>query len=218
MSRRLNAHCFWGSHSPLSALTGAGLIIMASSRFSFALICAAALLWVYGFTALVFSGARTVMPKRGRRVILLFLSAFFCGTFMLLAGLLNPLLILGTGFFLVLVPPCCLSSGFFEASESSSLTDVLPRALLEASVLAGIILAVALIREPLGMGTLSFPGGIQGIVEVFDVYDDGGFVPIRFLSASAGGLVLLGYGTALFRHLREQSGNIPQDEAPEGNV
>ncbi|MCL2232267.1 MAG: hypothetical protein FWB99_04230 [Treponema sp.] len=216
MSRRFSSHLFWGSHTPLAALTGAGLIIMASSRFSFAILCAAALLWVYGFTALVFSAARTIMPTRGRKIILLFLSAFFCGIFMFITGFLNPLLILGTGFFLFLVPPCCLSSGFFEAAESSSVGEVIPRALLEASVLSGIILAIALIREPLGMGTLSFPGGIQGVVELFDVRQDTHFIPIRFLSASAGGLVLLGYGTAMFRYFRDRGGNTPQNEAAEG--
>ena len=211
MSRRLGSHLFWGSHTPLAALTGAGLIIMASSRFSFALLCAAALLWVYGLTALVSSTAHTLMPARGRKIILLFLSAFLCGLFMLFVGFINPLLVLGTSFFLFLIPPACLGSGFFEASESSPAGELIPRALLEASVLSGIILAIALIREPLGMGTLSFPGGIQGVVELFDAYREDSFIPMRFLSASAGGLVLLGYGTALYRYLREQSGNTPQN-------
>ena len=217
MNRRFESHLLWGFHSPLSALTGAGLLIMASSRFSFALVCSAALIWVFGLSALIFSGARPIMPKRGRMVILLFLSAFLCGIFMLLVGLLNPLLILGTGFFLVLVPPCCLGSGFFEACESVSSDEVFSRALLEAFVLAGLILALALIREPLGMGTLSFPGGAQGIVEIFDSGEGDNSVPIRFLSASAGGLLLLGYGTALFRYFREWNGSIPQNDAREGN-
>ena len=216
MSRRFSSHLFWGAYSPLSALTGAGLIIMASSRFSFAILCAGALIWVYGLTALVFSAAREIMPGRGKKIILLFLSAFFSGIYMLFVGLLNPLLILGTGFFLVLIPPCCLGSGFFEASESLSLDEVISRALLEAAVLAGIILAIALIREPLGMGTLSFPGGIQGVVEIFDAYQDDSFIPVRFLSASAGGLVLLGYGTAMYRYFRERGGNTP-NEAGEGD-
>ena len=217
MNRRFESHLFWGSHSPLSTLTGAGLIIMASSRFAFALVCAGALIWVYGLSALIFSGARSIMPIRGRMVILLFLSAFLCGIFMILVGLLNPLLILGTSFFLLLVPPCCLGSGLFEASDSVSPGEVFSRALFEAIVLAGLILAFALIREPLGMGTLSFPGGVQGIVEIFDTAEENSVVPIRFLSVSAGGLLLLGYGTALFRYLRERNGNTPQNDIREGN-
>jgi len=191
-------------------------MIMASTRFSYALVCAGALIWVFGFSALIFSGARSIMPQKGRMVILLFLSTFLCGIFMLLVGLLNPLLILGTGFFLVLVPPCCLGSGFFEACESVPPDESLYRAVLEAVVLAGLILALALIREPLGMGTLSLPWGIQGIVEVIDIGEGDNSVPIRFLSASAGGLLLLGYGTALFRFFRERNGSTPQTDNQEG--
>ena len=216
MNRRFESHLFWGFHSPLSAFTGAALIIMASSRFAFALISAGALFWVYGFTALVYSNAGAIMPGRGKMVILLFLSTFFDGIFMFLTGLLNPMLILATGYILILVPPCCLGSGFFEASESIDPIDVFSRALLEAGVLALIILAFALIREPLGIGTLSFPGGAQGIIELFDSSDADGFVPARILSASAGGLLLLGYGTALYRFLRERySGITRYDEYPE---
>ena len=211
MNRRFDSHLFWGSHSPLSALSGVALIILASTRFAFALICAGALIWVYGLSALIFSGVRSIMPGRGRMIILLFLSTFLCGIFMFLVGLLNPLLILGMGFFLILVPPCCLGTGLFEASGTEYTAEVFSRAMLEAIVLANVILALALIREPLGLGTLSFPGGVQGIIEVFNNQGDG-FVPARLLSASAGGLLLLGYVVALFRYFRERNGSVPEED------
>jgi hypothetical protein len=121
----------------------------------------------------------------------------------------------GTGFFLVLVPPCCLGSRLFDFSESELTANVFYRALLEAVVLSGIILAFALIREPLGMGSLSFPGGAQGIIEFFGGQDGEAFFPIRFFSVPAGGLLLLGYGIALFRYLRKQYGKIQQNDIPE---
>ena len=217
MNRRFESHLFWGSQSPLSSFGSVGLIILASSRFAFAVICTGALIWVFALTALVYSGARAILPARGKMVVLLFLSAFFCGIFMLLAGLLNPLLVLGTAFFMILVPPCCLGTEFFENSEPVFLMEVFSRALLEAIVLAGIILALALIREPLGMGTLSFPGGAQGIIELFGSGKDDAFVLARSLSVSAGGLLLLGYGTALFRYFGESSGGISRNgQAHEG--
>ena len=212
MNQRFESHLFWGGHSPLSTLAGAGLVIMASARFSYALICSGAIVWVYGLTALIFSVSRVIMPKRGRIVILLFLSAFLCGFFMLFASLMNPLLILGTGFFLVLIPPCFLGSGFFEAAETEYPIDVLSRALLEAAVMAGLILALALVREPLGMGTLSLPGGADGIVELFNAADADVFVPARLLSAAAGGLLLLGYVTALFRYFWARNSSVPEEE------
>ena len=212
MNKRFSSHLFWGFHSPLSSLTSAAIIIIASARFSFAIVSAGALLWVYGLTALIFSGARPLMPTRGRMVILLFLSAFLCGIYALLMGLLNPLLIMGAGFFLILIPPSCLGSGFFEASSSLDIIDVFSRALLEAIVLAIIILAFALIREPLGMGTLSLPGGSQGITELFESSGSDAFLPVRILSVSSGGLLLFGYGTALFRYFREQNSSTYRNE------
>ena len=211
MNRRFDAHLFWGSYSPLSSLAGAGLIILASARFSFALICTGALIWVYGLTTLIYSGARSIMPKRGKTAVLLFLSAFTAGFFMLFTSLLNPLLVLGTGFFIVLIPPCCLGTSFYENIDSLDLIEVFSRSLLEAMVLGGIILAFALIREPLGMGTLSFPGGAQGIVELFGGRGEDSFVLVRFFSVSAGALMLLGYVVAMFRYFREQNGGIKED-------
>ena len=218
MNRRLNSHFFWGHHSPLSSLSKAGIIILASSRFSFALLCSLALVWVYGLATLVFFGARRIMPSVGRKVILLFLSAFLCAIFMLLIGFLNPLLILGTTFFILLIPTCCLGSPFFEAAESNALLESVTRAVVEALTLGGVIIALALIREPLGMGILSFPGGIQGITELFVNQDADSIIPVRIFSISGGGLLLLGYSVALYRYFREQNGSVPRDEdMPEAN-
>jgi len=216
MKGRFDSHIFWGSHSPLSMLSGAALIILASGRLAFALICAGALLWVFGLTALIFSGAKKILPVRGKMLVLLFISAFTCGIFMLLVSMLNPLLVLGTGFFLVLIPPCLLGSGLFEASEKVDLEEVFSRAFLEAMVLALLIIAFSLIREPLGTGTLSFPGGAQGIVELFGASGDDAFVPLRILSSSAGGLLLLGYAAALFRFFRSRNHGLPDDHLEGG--
>ena len=210
MNRRFVSHVFWGSHSPLSALSGMGLIILASNRFAFALVCAGALVWVNGLTTLIYSAARPIMPSRGRMVILLFLSAFLCGLYALFTSLLNPLLILGTVFFLVLVPSWCLSSGFYEAFESEDMIESVSRALLEAITLAGIIIAFSLIREPLGMGTLSLPGSAQGITELFSFQDVNvnAIFPARIISVSSGGLLLMGYVTAVYRYFREQNSGV----------
>ena len=210
MNRRLDSHIFWGRYSPLSVLTGAGLIVMASGRFAHALVCAGALVWVYGLTTLVFCASKPIMPSRGKRVILLFLSSFLCGIFMLLTSLLNPLLILATAFFLILIPPFCLGTGFFEALGSEDIIEVVFRALLEAVTLAGLILAFALVREPLGIGTISIPGGIQGIRELYNGQEADNYIPVRIFSVSSGGLLLLGYGTALYRYFRELNGQNPR--------
>jgi Na+-transporting NADH:ubiquinone oxidoreductase subunit NqrD len=120
-------------------------------------------------------------------------------------------LLLGTAFFLVLVPPWCISTGFFEAAESSDPFEVISRSLLEAIVFSGIVIGFSLIREPLGMGTLSIPGSVQGIMELYEVRDTETFVPGRILSISAGGLLLLGYAIALYRYIRDQSGGVSEE-------
>jgi len=215
MKGRFSSHVFWGSHSPLSALNGAALIIMASNRFSFALICSGALVWVFGLTVLTYSCAHSflpsILPSRGKMVILLFLSTFFCGMFTFIISLLNPLLILGTFFFLVLVPPWCMSTGFFEAVESLDPFEATSRALLEAAVFSGVIIALSLIREPLGIGTLSIPGSSQGIMEIYEGQNAETVLPGRILSISAGGLLLLGYVVALYRYFKDRSGNVSQE-------
>ena len=203
MNNRLQSHFFWGSHAPLSTLSCAALIILASARLAYAILCAGAILWVYGLTALVFFSSRPLMPQKGKFFVLLFLSVFFSSLYILLAGLINPLLISATWFFLIIIPPCCTGSGLFEGMENSETGEILSRVCQEAFCLALIIIAFSLIREPLGLGTLSFPGGIWGIFEFFEDTKDGdGFFPIQLLSVSSGGFLLLGIGAAIFRYLR----------------
>ena len=211
MKSRFSSHLFWGSHSPLSTLNGAALILLASSRLSFALICSGAIVWVFGLTVLSYSCAYSILPTKGRMVILLFLSSFFCGIFAILMSLLNPLLILGTFFFLVLVPPWCMSTGFFEMVEFFDPIEAISRALLEAFVFSGIIIAISLIREPFGMGAISIPGSSQGIMEIYEGQNARTFLPGRILSISAGGLLLFGYIIALYRYFRDRSGNVSEE-------
>jgi Na+-translocating ferredoxin:NAD+ oxidoreductase RnfE subunit len=202
MAFRFQQHPFWGVHSPLSALTGTGLLITASTRTAFALVCAGALLWVYGCTVLVFGAAKPILPKQGRSTARLFLSGFFGGLYLFILSLMSPLLALETGFFILLVPVTCAASSLISRLEPLELREALFQAVMEALALGGAILALALIREPLGFGTLSLPGGSGGIIELFGGGERALF-PVRIMSGSAGGLLLLGYGLALFRHVKK---------------
>jgi hypothetical protein len=86
-----------------------------------------------------------------------------------------------------------------------NIEDVLGRTLTEALVLGGLIIALALIREPWGFGSFSVPGGQQGITELFS-FVGSRFFPVQVISSSSGGLLLLGYALALFRRLQHQHG------------
>jgi hypothetical protein len=183
---------------------------MASSRLAFAIICAGALLWVYGFTSLVYFSSRKILPRRGTSVVLLFLSSLMCSLYVLCLSLMNPLSIMGTSFFLFLIPPCCIGSGIFKRLDTLETAGACSRALLESAALGGLLIAVSLLREPLGMGSVSFPGGVEGMVEISGGGHEG-FFPIRIFAVSAGGLLILGYAVALFRYFRAFHGGTEEN-------
>jgi hypothetical protein len=203
MKKAYQNHLFWGIHGPLSSLTNIFFLIIASGRTAFALIAWGALLWVYGMTIIGIYLGRPIFPRRGKKILHVFLSAFFSSFYLMILNFLNPLMALECTLFVILAPVCLIGSEIIDRVESLEPEDALARALLEALILGGVILALALIREPLGFGSLSLPGGTFGIIELFN-YDAGGIIPVRIISTSAGALLLLGYGMALFRFYRKK--------------
>jgi hypothetical protein len=191
------SHLFWGADAPLSTLTGAGLLIVASVRTAYALICLGALLWIYVLTALTARLAKPVLPLRGKPVVLVFLASLFGSFFLLFMFLVNPILAAESVLIVLLAQVTCIGSDLCRRSDFPDPMDVLARAFLEALVLGILVIALALIREPLGFGSLSVPGGAGGIITVIN--GEGLFFPIRLVSASSGALILLGYGLAVFR-------------------
>ena len=202
MKNRLHSHVFWGGYSPFSALTGCVLIILATSRLAFALVCAGCLLWTYILTGTICFFTQKFMPVRGRSLVIAFLSAFICSLYLLLAGLINPLAIMGCWFFLILIPPCLADSMLLFHLQNEDPIEALSRTALEAVNLGVILILISLIREPLGFGSLSFPGGRGGFVEIFSSTSKG-FFSIEIISITAGGLLLFGFITALFRFLNK---------------
>jgi hypothetical protein len=211
MNRRFQNHPFWGNRAPLSSLAAGVLFIMASNRVAYALVVCGALFWVYGLSALSAFFFKPLFPKKGETIILVFLSAFAGSLYLLLLSLLNPLLAMGTSFVILFTPLCCIASGIGSPLTSSDPGEVLSRALLDALILGGLILALALIREPIGFAALSLPGGVRGIVEVFGAGEEG-FFPVRIISVSAGVFFLLGYGVAVFYRFRAQ--DTPAEDTP----
>jgi hypothetical protein len=173
---------------------------MATSRLAYAIAVTGALVWVYGLSVLAaHSGARFI-PVRGKSLILIVLASFTGALYLLLLWCICPLTALEVLFLVSLVPLFCAGSGIFKRTESLDLLDATARALSEAVVSGALLLIASLIREPLGFGSLSLPGGSRGITLLF-VFGDG-FTPIRLVASSAGALLLLGYGVGLYRHFR----------------
>jgi Na+-transporting NADH:ubiquinone oxidoreductase subunit NqrD len=212
----LQNHLFWGSRSPLATLIGVGLLIMASSRTAFAMITLGALAWVYALTALVFRLAGPVLPEKGKNLVLVSLSAFLGGVYHLILSLINPLLAAETSLFIILTPVCCIASALLPRVETLPPKDALIRAVSEALTLGLLILAFALVREPLGFGSLSLPGGMRGTIELRGNGENSLF-PIQIMGGSAGALLFFGYGIAMYRRekmrqFRRESGDKNQEE------
>lgn len=199
---RLQNHPFWGPRSPLSTFIGTGLLIMASSRIAFALVTVGALVWVYGLTALVFRLSLPVLPKTGRYMAVVFLSAFWGSVYYFALCFISPFLAMETSLFILLAPGCCIASRVPSRVDSLPPRNAMTRAVSEALVMGALVLGMALVREPLGFGSFSLPGGLRGIVEIFGKGENA-FSPIQVISCSTGAFLLFGYCLALFR--REKS-------------
>ena len=203
---RVAVRLFVGPHAPLSTLMSAGLMIIATSRLAFALGAAGALLWVYTLTALILGFARPVLPKKGLAVLQLFLTGFLGSLYMLILRCVNPYLGMETTFAALLCPLSCVGSGICRRIGGLARRDSVLKAFVEALVLGVVLVALALIREPLGFGSLTLPGGPQGLVALF-APDPGGSAarfPAQIIAGASGGLLLLGYVLVLFRRLKRR--------------
>ncbi|MDR2073559.1 MAG: hypothetical protein LBP60_09035 [Spirochaetaceae bacterium] len=203
MNNHIQSHLFWGTNAPLSTLISAGLMIMATNRLAFALTVTGALVWTYGLTVLILSFAKPILPKKGREILWVFLSSFWGSLYLMLIQLASPYLAMETTFVILLVPLYCIGSGMCRRLEIYDPEESIPKAVLEALVLGGILVALALIREPLGFGVFSFPGGPQGIVTLVS-FESSLYFPVQIIAGSSGGILLLGYGLSLFRRFRNR--------------
>jgi Na+-translocating ferredoxin:NAD+ oxidoreductase RnfE subunit len=162
-----------------------------------------ALLWVYVLTTLALR--IPAFPRRGREGIAVFLSSFIAGIFALVLFFMCPILAMDSLLFIILCPLCCVSSGVLTRIEKFDMGEAVFQSYLEGMILSGLLLTMALIREPLGYGTLSLPGGRQGVLCPVK-FPEESFPPLQVLASSAGAFFLLGYGVALFRRF---GGHIP---------
>jgi hypothetical protein len=222
----MQSHLFWGIHSPLSAFTGVGLIIFASGRIASALVCLAALLWTNAFTLFAAGIGRGALPEKGRDAVLVFVASFACFLFYFFVFVISPFQAMENAFGMLLCPALLLSSGLYSRVQEYDTPEMVFQAVSEALVLGALILALALVREPLGYGSVSLPGfglirfiGGELSAEPASLPTEGrlplegGFPlePIALLKFSSGALVILGYGIALYRHRRNLYTNQEDD-------
>ena len=212
-------YSFWGSLSPLGGLTGAGLLVIASARLSWAVTVAGSLFWVYGLSTLAYaflssSLAPKFFPVYGRVQLFTCIASFFGSIYILLFWLLCPFAALEVFIPLMLVPLFCAASGIVQniplpeiQSESEDKKQIITvdifehisNAVSQAVSLSILLIVFSILREPLSYSSLSFPGTYHGMVTIM-YFRENAFVPIGIFSHSAGALILLGYVTCLYQY------------------
>jgi signal transduction histidine kinase len=209
-----NGGTFWFKvfYRPLTVLSATGLVVVASTRFAFALIAAVNLVVVYVLTILIAESLkrltfprqsgdkRALFPQENRKFVYVFLVNFAECVFFFVYYCIAPLLAMETLFIILFVPIFACSENISEKYAALSPLLAVKRGFFESLSFGALIMAVALIREPLGYATLSLPGGTGGIIELFNKE---GLFPfaIEIVSLSSGAFLLLGFITVLFRVL-----------------
>jgi len=188
--------------SPAAALSGCGLLIIASGRLSHAITVVGALVWVYGLTSLVIYTAAKFFPRYGRTALISFLASFMAAVYLFTLWLLSPLCALESFFAVSLVPVFYMASGVSKRFDALSAEDSFFSSFFEALSLGILLLALALIREPFGFLSLSLPGGVQGSVMLFSFRMES-LLPIQLIASSGGALLLLGYFWGLYKSMNE---------------
>jgi len=203
-------YSFWGTSSPLGGLAGAGLLVIASSRLSWAITVAGSLFWVYGLSAFSYAflsneAVKKFFPASGHKVLYTCLASFWGSIYLVMFWLLCPFAALEVFIPLLLVPLFCAgvgSSGLIDNSDENKHLDKFDcasEAVSQAVTLAGLMIAFSIVREPFSYCSLSFPGTYQGMVTIM-YFNSGSFFPIGIFASSSGALLLLGYIICLYQY------------------
>lgn len=139
------------------SLTGLALIIAASPRLSCSIIVFFLLMAISVMTLAVMHLGKSIIPEKYKTALIIMIVNFFTSLFYLIIDMINPISALEVYFTVFLIPITFLSSYFEKKAGNLSVSEEIIRGAKQASILGGIIIAVSLIREPLGYGTLSLP-------------------------------------------------------------
>jgi len=203
---------FWGTSSPLGGLAGVGLLVIASSRLSWAITVAGSLFWVYGLSAFSYAflsseAVKKFFPASGHKALYTCLASFWGSIYFVMFWLLCPFAAFEVFIPLMLVPLFCAgigSEGLLEFSNENQHLDIfdhVSEAVSQAVTLSGLLIVFSIIREPFSYCSLSFPGTYQGMVTIM-YFKAGSFFPIGVFAPSSGALLLLGYFICLYQYYK----------------
>lgn len=200
MIERQEQNSFWTDFSPLTSLSCIILFIVPTARVAYAVLIFLAVLIVNPIAVLALRLAREQVPPPHFFIVKLFIVSALAACFSSAAGLLWPLSVLDMRLYLGAVPIFFLSSRVFERSLPAPPLGAFWFTLEESFIVGALALAISLLREPFGFGSLSLPSS-DGLLLLFSS-DAASAVAARSLSAAAGGFWVLGYGIALYKKVR----------------
>jgi hypothetical protein len=205
-------HSFWGSLSPLGGLKGIGLLIMGSGRLSWAITISVCLFWVYGFTTLTYvflysSIVKKIMPKKGKNILFICLAYLWSSIYMFIFWLISPFVVMEVLVLQLLVPLFFIDSGIveqisFSQKNNYDVFEHVSETFSQAGVLAILLIAASILREPFAYCSLSFPGSYQGMITIM-YFKESSFFPIKIFSSSSGALILFGFFICLYQYLKK---------------
>jgi Na+-transporting NADH:ubiquinone oxidoreductase subunit NqrD len=191
------------------SITAAPVIIISTSRLAFALISALSIAWVYVFSVMIIHYTKKFFPKKEYGTILmLFIFSFTGSLYFFIIQLLNPMLAMETMLLIMLAPVICFTSKICLRIEDRPFSRAFLTAIFEAVNIGLFLVFLSVLREPLGYGTLSLPGGNGGIKELFHL--EGGVFPIELIACSSGALFLSGYLLIVIRLIKQKRREEPK--------
>ncbi|MDR2602408.1 MAG: hypothetical protein LBC53_08175 [Spirochaetaceae bacterium] len=193
--------------APFSLLSSSMILILASSRMAYALTCVLALLWTFTFTRGLCYALSKITPRFGADLIVVIISAFAANLFYTLWFIINPVLACECRLLIMFSAPVFCLGGFIKEKENREISSLFTEVLRAALSIGILTVAAALIREPLGYGTLSLPYEKNGeIIELFNADAWETHLP-HIVSSASGGLLILGYAFSLLRIIKRRLDN-----------
>ncbi len=200
MNDKNESSVLWSGSGPLSSLAGAVVVVGASGRLSDAIVVGGCVLFVYSLAPFLLKLAEDFVPKAYASGIRLIVAVFLASAYARTAGIAWLSLVRESAPFIGMVPLCLVASGLFDRTAEGSALGALRASAAEALVLVAFAGAFALVREPIGYGTLTLPGE-SGPVPLFGLGGAASYA-LRSVSATSGGFLLLGYVAAVYRRFK----------------
>jgi len=203
MIKSVKEHIFNFFSSPYAFISALPLIIISSSRLAYGIIAFFALLWVCLVSTMIKNLTKNFFPGLFNNILLISLCSAAGGIFLLIFSFVNPLLAKETILISLLTPVYCFTSESAARAESAEWNQALLESAVDALLPGIFIIILSALREILGFGTLSLPGGAGAIQEIFklDVLP----YPLKIISTSGGAFMLLGYIFIIFRLVKSYS-------------